>query len=85
MVMPMRHETMVFFDDSRYVLGDAASVRNFGEHLAERLARSDSKTLLLLADRRVSGGDLMDLAAVVKRNGAKRILYAAKRAEAAAE
>lgn len=82
LVVPMRHETMVFFDDSRYLLGDAASVRTLGEHVAARASRSELKSLLILADRRVSGGDLMTLAAVLRRNGIKRLLFAEKRAEA---
>ena len=83
LAIPHAHETLVFFDDSRYVLDDAASVRAFGEHLSERVARSPSKTLLVLADRRIHGGDLMDIAAVAKRGGATKVLFAQKRAEAA--
>ena len=83
LVMPVRHETMVFFDDSRYLLGDAASTRALGEHLAERVGRSASKSLLVLADRRVAGGELMELAAMAKRNGVSRLLFAEKSAEVA--
>ena len=83
LAIPHAHETLVFFDDSRYVLDDAASMRAFGEHLSERVARSESKTLLVLADRRIRGGDLMDLAAVAKKGGAAKILFAQKRPEAA--
>ncbi len=81
LAMPRAHETLVFFDDSRYVLDDAASVRAFGEHLAERVARSESKTLLVLADRRIHGGDLMDIAAVAKNGGVAKVLFAQKRTE----
>ena len=83
LAIPRAHETLVFFDDSRYVLDDAASMRAFGEHLSERVSRSESKTLLVLADRRIRGGDLMDLAAVAKKGGAAKILFAQKRPEAA--
>ena len=82
LAIPHAHETLVFFDDSRYVLDDAASMRVFCEHLSERVARSESKTLLVLADRRIHGGDLMDLAAVAKKGGAAKILFAQKRQEA---
>ena len=82
LAIPHAHETLVFFDDSRYVLDDAASMCAFGEHLSERVARSESKTLLVLADRRIHGGDLMDLAAVAKKGGAAKILFAQKRPEA---
>ena len=83
LAIPHDHETLVFFDDSRYVLDDASSMRAFCEHLSERVARSESKTLLVLADRRIHGGDLMDLAAAAKRGGAAKVLFAQKRTEAA--
>ncbi len=85
LAIPHAHETLVFFDDSRYVLDDASSVRALGEHLAERVSRSESKTLLVLADRRVHGGDLMDIAAVAKRGGAAKVLFAQKRVGASDE
>ena len=80
-VLPLRHEILVFFDDSRYVLGDAASVTAFGERLAERTARSESRTLLVMADRRVAAGELMQLADVAKRSGVEKVLFAEKRTE----
>jgi len=83
LVMPLRHETLVFFDDSRYVLGDAASSDALARHLADRLSRVDRRTLLVLADRRVAGGELMALAALARKGGAQRILFAEKHAEKA--
>lgn len=80
LVMPMPHETLVFFDDARYMMGDGASVAVLKGHLTERLARAKRKTLLVLADRRVAGGELMRLAAVAKESGADRILFAEKKA-----
>ena len=44
---------------------------------------SRDKTLLVLADRRISGGDLMKFAAVARRNGVARILFAGKSEESA--
>ena len=85
LAIPHAHETLVFFDDSRYVLDDAASVRALGEHMAERVTRSETKTLLVLADRRIHGGDLMDLAAVAKKSGATKVLFAQKDAEVTEE
>ena len=82
LVMPMPHETLVFFDDSRYVLGDEVSVRAFSENLSERVRRSVSKTLTVLADRRVPGGELMKLAELARASGAARILFAEKTSEA---
>lgn len=78
LVVPMAHETMLFFDDSRYSLDDPSSVRAFGEHLSVCVARSEEKTLLVLADRRVAGGDLMKLASVARANGVAKILFAEK-------
>ena len=80
-VVPVRHETLVFFDDSRYLLGDAASRSSLAERLTERAGRSGGKTLLVLADRRVVGGELMQLAAVARRSGLDRILFAERRKE----
>jgi biopolymer transport protein ExbD len=79
MAMPLK--TLVFFDDSRYILGDDASVKAFGEHLAERIGKTENKTLLVLADRRVEGGELMKFAAVVRRHGVSRVLFAEKKSE----
>ena len=82
LVMPLRHETVVFFDDSRYLLGDAASVRSLGEQIAERVSRSTSKTLLVLVDRRVRSGDVMGLATIARQGGVRRLLFAEKSQEA---
>ena len=79
LVLPKGHETLVFFDDSRYLLGDAASVDVLRGHLADRAGRVTRKTLLVLADRRVAGGDLMKLASVARKGGLDRVLFAEKR------
>ena len=81
LVMPMPHETLVFFDDSRYLMGDAASLSSLAERLTERAGRNGVRTLLVMADRRVVGGDLMQLAAVARRSGLDRILFAERRKE----
>ena len=78
LAMMRSHETIVFFDDARYMLDDPASVRTFGDHLAQRISQRGQNTLLVLADRRVPGGTLMDLAAVARRSGARRVLFAEK-------
>ena len=85
LVMPVGRETMVFFDDSRFMLGDAASAQAFAEQLGERLSRTDRKSLLVLADRRTSGGDLMEFAAIARKSGVERVLFAEKRPEEAEE
>jgi len=81
LVMQMKHETLVFFDDTRYLLGDAASIASFGEQLSSRAGRG--KPLLLLADRRVPGGDLLKLAEVARKSGVSRLLLAEKKSEVA--
>lgn len=83
--MPVREETVIFFDDARYVLGDGLSAASFGEHLAERLAHVSEKSLLVLADRRVPGGDLSKIAALSRAGGAKKLLFANKQPEARTE
>lgn len=83
LMLPRDHDTLVFFDDSRYVLGDETSLRTLGENLSARAERTKDKTLLVLADRRISGGDLMKFAAVARRNGVARILFAGKSEESA--
>ena len=79
LVLPMHHETLVFFDDARYMLSDGASAAAFSRHLAERAARTDRKTMLVLADRRVAGGELMKMVSIARRSGVGRVLFAEKR------
>jgi biopolymer transport protein ExbD len=81
LLMAMPRETLVFFDDSRYILGDDSSVGAFGDNLAERVRRTGEKTLLVLADRRVAGGELMEFAAVARRCGVQKVLFAEKSPE----
>lgn len=81
MVIPVSGETLVFFDDARYMLGDPASVASLGEHVAERTAKTDSKSLLVLADRRVNGGELMKFSGILRRAGVERVLFAGKKGE----
>lgn len=76
--MPLKHDTVVFFDDARYVLGDAASERSLSEHLADRLGRTANKTLLLMADGRVPGGELMRFSDIARKGGVSKLLFAEK-------
>ena len=78
LVMPVQHETMVVFDDARYLLGDAASMRSFAEDLADSSERRAGKSLLLLADRRVSTDQLMEVVSAAKRSGVSKVLLASK-------
>lgn len=81
LVTPMKNETLVFFDDARYSLNDGVSASAFGEQLADRAAKVDRKTLLVLADRRTTAADLMKIAALARMNGILRILFANRRTE----
>jgi len=81
LVMPTEHETLVFFDDSRYLLGDTASDQTLRDHFAESVRKSGDKTLLVLADRRVSGGELFKFAAIARKGGVEKVLFAEKRQE----
>ena len=87
-VMALPRATLVVFDDAPFELRrdaqeDASGespLKAFGRQLAERVrqleGRSREKTLLLLADRRIPGGDLMKIAATARASGVERILFA---------
>ena len=77
-VMPVTHDTLVFFDDTRYLLGDPSSMRKFGKGLSEGVERSSKKSLLLLVDRRVSAGNLMQVVSTAKACGVAKVLVAEK-------
>lgn len=79
LVMPVGRETVVFFDETRYLLGDESSVRNLSDDLAACVERSEKKSVLLLADRRVPVSDLMNVMSVAKKSGADRVLVAGRR------
>lgn len=78
LVMPTKRETLVFFDDARYVFGDSLSRSVFSSQLAELAAKRGEKTMLVLADRRTDAGVLMALASDARRAGIARILFAEK-------
>jgi len=84
LVLPLQSETCVFFDDARYSLDDAASASAFGEHLAERASKVDSRAMLVLADRRVTCEEISKVASAARASGLERILFANK-SEAASE
>lgn len=81
LIVPTPRETLVFFDDARYVMSDPSSMIAFAERLAEATRRSERKNLLVLADRRVTGGELMAFTALVRQNGVDKVLLAEKRDE----
>jgi len=82
LVMPLKNETTVFFDDARYAIDDGTSLSVLGEHIADRLGKVPRKTLLVLSDRRIPCGDLMRLAGVARSSGVEKVFFANKHAEA---
>ena len=82
LITPVERDTLVFFDDSRYLLGDAASAASLAEHLAGSVARTKRRTVLALADRRVSAGDLMRFTSLARQSGVAKVLFAEKKPEA---
>ena len=78
LVMPVQHETMVVFDDARYLLDDAASMRSFSKDVAEEAEFREDKSLLILADRRVSTDHLMKVVSAAKCGGVSKVLLASK-------
>ena len=81
LMLPMSRETLVFFDDARFVLGDTQSMGVFRDQLSERAAKLKERTLLVLADRRIQAGEIMKFAAIAKSGGVGRILFAERRSK----
>lgn len=71
-------ETIVFFDDARYSLSDAASTEALRERLGERAVETDN-SLLLLADARVPSGELMRLVGLAREAGVAHVQIAERR------
>ena len=78
LVIPLQGDICVFFDDARYSLDDDASTASLGEHLADRAAKVDVKSLLVLSDRRVPCEAVMKMASIARTGGLERILVANK-------
>ena len=70
--------TLLFFDDDRYALSDAAGVDEFAARLASRAAEAKCGILTLLCDRRVPAGDVMQVMALVRQKGLVRVQLAEK-------
>lgn len=81
LIVPTARDRLVFFDDARYVLGDPNSMAAFAEHLAATISRADVKNLLVLADQHTPSGELMSFAALARKSGVEKILFAEKRNE----
>ncbi len=80
LLLPTAQGTLVFFDDTRYILEDDAQMESFSTQLSERLNAVENATLLALADVRIRHGIILRFAEIARRSGARRILFAEKKA-----
>lgn len=78
-IVPVQRDTLVFFDDARYRLGDESSAQAFVSHLTEVARADEGRAMLVLADARVSTGDLLRLGELIKASGIRKVLVAEKR------
>ena len=69
-------ETLVYFDDARYLLSDDASVRQLSARIAETAGSAKRNELLLMCDRRVSHGDVMKFTDIARRAGVAMVQVA---------
>jgi biopolymer transport protein ExbD len=72
-------ETVVFFNDSRYVFSDSASTSLFKNELIKLASETDTSSLLLLADKRVNAGELLRLVDLARESGIKSVQIAERR------
>ena len=79
--------TLVFFDDTRYVLSNSSQMDMFARQLSDQASRipiSDTNNsqltpvLLLLMDKRIAVEEQMKVVRIAKNSGFKRILLAQK-------
>lgn len=71
-------ETLVFFDDDRYVIQDEAQVAVLKERLKSHMIRSTSRELLLMADKRIAHGDVLKFIHTARESGVLRVNVAEK-------
>lgn len=81
LMLPTKNETLIFFDDARYILDDESSMAALSSQLAERAERTGEKAMIVLADKRISGGELIKFATLTRKAGIEKILFAEKRAK----
>ncbi len=72
-------ELLIFFDDARYTLSDETSMAAFRTRLEQLASEDAAGELLLLADKRVTAGELVHLMSVAKASGIKHVQLAEKR------
>ena len=71
-------ETLVFFDDERYLLQDEEQAARLADRVSESIGPGRHQEVLLLADRRVPHGDVMSFVNMARAAGATRINVAEK-------
>lgn len=79
LLQPTRQGTLIFFDDTRYVLDDDVQMSRFADQLKARIKAPEQDTLLALADIRISWGDLHRFRGFARRSGIGQILFAEKK------
>jgi biopolymer transport protein ExbD len=85
LIMPVEREnstleeTVVFFNDSRYIFSDASSAAVFKSNLSKRASASETGVLMILADKHISAGDLLKLVDIARDAGVKSLQIAEKR------
>jgi len=75
---PGADETLVFFDDDRYLTQDEEQMAMLSERVKSRVALGVRRELLLLADKRVPHGDVVRFVNAVREAGVQRVNVAEK-------
>lgn len=76
--LPAGEETLIFFDDDRYVAQDPEQRLLLAGRLQDRMTLSVQRELVLLADKRVPHGEIMRFVQTARKAGAQRVLVAEK-------
>lgn len=76
--LPGADETLVFFDDDRYLTQDAEQMAVLSERVKSRVALGVRRDMLLLADKRVPHGDVVRFVNAVREAGVQRVNVAEK-------
>ncbi len=84
LVLQTARGPLIFFDDARYVMNDPESLEHFRDQLRNRLTTGD-RSVLVLADRSVSSGDLMHFADLVRQSGVTKLLFAVQKEKQGAD
>lgn len=63
-------QTLLFFDEERYVLSDEEQMRRFAGRVRTGVK---NKEVNLLADRKICQGEVMQVVQILKKSGVKRV------------